>query len=57
MDLITNLPASEWFNSVFTVIDRFSKYVTIISCKATCIALNLARMFYDHIVCKCKDKY
>ena len=52
MDLITHLPTSEGFDLVFTIIDRFSKYVTFIPCKATCTALDLARMFYDHIVCK-----
>ena len=52
MDLITYLPTSEGFDSVFTIVDRFSKYVTFIPCKATCTAPDLARMFYDHIVCK-----
>ena len=52
MDLITHLPTSEGFDSVFTIVDRFSKYVTFIPCKATCTAPDLARVFYDHIVCK-----
>ena len=52
MDLITHLPTSEGFNSVFTIVDRFSKYVILIPCKATCTAPNLARMVYDYIVCK-----
>ena len=52
MDLITHLPISEGFDSVFTIVDRFSKYATFIPCKATCTAPDLARMFYDHIVCK-----
>ena len=52
MDLITHLPTSEGFDSVFTIIDRFSKYVTLFPFKATCTAPDLARMFYDHIVCK-----
>ena len=42
MDLITYLPTSEGFDSVFTTIDRFSKYVTFISCKATFTAPDLA---------------
>ena len=37
---------------VFTIIDRFSKYVAFLPCKATCTAPDLARMFYDHIACK-----
>ena len=52
MDLITHLPTSEGFDLVFIILDRFSKYITFIPCKATCIALDLARIFYDHIVCK-----
>ena len=52
MDLITHLPTFEGFDSVFTIVDRFSKYVPFIPCKATCTALNLARLFCDHIVCK-----
>ena len=52
MYLITHLPTSEGFDSAFRIVDRFSKYVTFIPRKATCTALELARMFYDHIVCK-----
>ena len=28
------------------------KYVTFIPCKPTCTALDLANMFYYHIICK-----
>ena len=52
MDLITHLPISEGFDSVFTIFDRFSKYVTFIPRKATCTAPDLARLFYDNIFCK-----
>ena len=52
MGLITHLPTSEGFDSFFTIVDRFSKYVTFIPCKATCKTPDLARMFYDHIFCK-----
>ena len=52
MDLITHSPTSEGFDLVFTIVDRFSKYVTFIPCKAIFTAPDLARMFYDHIVCK-----
>ena len=52
MDLITHLPTSEGLSLDFTIVDRFSKYVTFIPCKATCTALDLARVLYDHIVCK-----
>ena len=52
MDLITHLPTFERFDSVFTIFDRFSKCKTFIPCNATCTAADLARMLYDHIVCK-----
>ena len=52
MDLITHLPTSEGFDLVFTIVDRFSKYVTFVPCKATCTTPDLAKVFYDHIVCK-----
>ena len=52
MDLITHLPTSKGFDLVFTIVDRFSKYITFIPYKANCTASDLVRMFYDHIVCK-----
>ena len=52
MDFIIHLPTSEDFNLGFTTVDRFSKYIIFIPWKATCTAPDLARMFYDHIVCK-----
>ena len=52
MDLITNLLISKGFDLVFTIVDGLPKYVTFIPCKTTCAAPDVARMFYDHIVCK-----
>ena len=52
MDLITHLLTSKGFDSIFTIIDRFSKYITFIPCKAIFTALELARLFYDNIICK-----
>ena len=51
MALITYLPTPEGFDLVFTIVNRFSKYTTFIPYKGTCIAPDLARIFYDHIVC------
>ena len=50
MYLIIHLPTFEEFDLLYTIIDRFSKYVTFIPCKATCVAPDLAGMFYEHIV-------
>ena len=52
MVLITHLPTSVGFDSVFTIIDGFSKYVTFMPFKATCTALELAGKYYDYIACK-----
>ena len=52
MDLITHLPTSEGFDSILTIIDRFSKYVIFVPFKTTCTDPDLARIFYNHIVCK-----
>ena len=41
MDLITHLLNPEGLDLVFTIIDRFFKFVTFIPCKATCTALDL----------------
>ena len=52
MDLTTHLPTSKGFDSVFIIVDRFSKYVTFIPWKSTCTAPELARMFNNYIVWK-----
>ena len=52
MDLITHLPLSNGFDAVFTIVDRFSKYVTFVPCSTSSTALHLASLFYDNIVCK-----
>ena len=53
MDLITHLLLSNGFDAVLlTIVDRFSKYVTFVPCSTSSTALDLASLFYDHIVCK-----
>ena len=47
-----HLPTSKRFDSAFTIVNRFSKYVTIIPCNVTYAAFDLARVFYDHLVYK-----
>ena len=37
---------------MFTIVDKFSKYVTFLPCSTNSIALDLASLFYDNIVCK-----
>ena len=52
MDLIIHLFLSDGFDAVFTIIDRFSKYVTFIPCSTSSTAVDLAWLFYDHVVCR-----
>ena len=37
---------------MFTIVDRFSKYVTFLPCSTNSTAVDLASLFYDNIVCK-----
>ena len=37
---------------MFTIVDRFSKYVAFLPCSTNGTAVNLASLFYDNIVCK-----
>ena len=52
MDLITHFPLSNSFDAVFTIVGRFSKYVTFVPYSISSTALDLASLFYDNIVCK-----
>ena len=52
MDLITHLFYSYGYNAVFTIMDRFSKYGTLLPCSTNCTAVDLALLFYNNIVCK-----
>ena len=52
MDLITHLLLCNAFNAVFTIVNRFSKYVTFVPCSTSSTALDLAFLFYNNIVCK-----
>ena len=53
MDLVTALPATATgHDAIFTVVNRFSKFATFVPCKTKCSAADVARMFFDNIVCK-----
>jgi hypothetical protein len=49
-DLITSLPVSKSFDTIFTV-DHFSKMVHYIHTKSTATAVNIANLFVTY-VCK-----
>ena len=53
MDLITSLPTTATgYDAVFTIVDRFSKLVTFIPTTTTVTAPGLAKLFFQHIICK-----
>ena len=37
---------------MFTIVYRFLKYVTFLPCSTNTVAIDLASLFYDNIVCK-----
>ena len=48
-NFITDLPLSHDFDTILTVVDRFSKEVELISCTKTCSALDIAKLFMHNI--------
>jgi Integrase zinc binding domain len=50
MDLITDLPLSDGFNSIFTITDHnFTKATIFIPCNKTINALNAAQLYTKHV--------
>ena len=53
MDFITSLPVTQsGYDSILTVVDRFSKFVILIPIHTTVDAADVARLFFDNVVCK-----
>ncbi len=52
MDFVTHLPDSSGFDGIFTIVDRFSKYVKFIPIKGTADAPLIASLFFEHWVCQ-----
>ena len=48
-DFITDLPLSNGFNSILTVVDRFSKETEFIPCNKTATALDTAKLYLFHV--------
>ena len=53
MDLVTSLPETQrGHDAVFSVVDRFSKLVTFVLCVISSTAVDVAQLFFEHVVCK-----
>ena len=53
MDLVMSLPKTyHGHNTVFTVVDRFSKLVTFVPCMTSSIAMDIAWLFFNYVECK-----
>ena len=50
MEFIIGLPKSEDSGSIIVVVDRFSKYATIIAAPTNCTAEEMVRLFLKHVV-------
>ncbi len=55
MDLITDLPDSDGFNTVFTCVEKLSKYVVLVPCRmgdGELSAVDVADLFFSHVVAR-----
>ena len=54
MDFITHLPTTinAGYDSIFTIVDRLSKYVVFVPCVLTASAMDVAQLFCDNFVTK-----
>ena len=53
IDWITHLaPTSRGFDAIFTIVNQFSKLVHFVPRTTTIDAEGIARLFFDHWVCK-----
>ena len=49
VDFITDLPLSNGYDSILTVVDRFSKETEFIPCNKTTMALDTAKLYLFHV--------
>jgi hypothetical protein len=52
MDFIVSLPESSGYDCIFTIVDRFSRFVRFIPCRTSMSAIDCARLFFEHWVCQ-----
>ncbi len=49
MDFVTNLPLSQGFNSMFVVVDQFSKATLVTSCHKAISVDQTAQLYLNHV--------
>lgn len=47
-----NLPVSNGFDAIYTIVDRFSRLVHFIPCKSDLTAADAAKLFFDNWICR-----
>ena len=53
MDFVTNLPeSSRGYDAIFSIVDRFTKYVRFIPCRSNISAVEVAQLFFENWVCR-----
>ena len=53
MDFVTGLPPTQrGDDAILTVVDRFSKHITLIPCRTDVDAPETARLFFENVICK-----
>ncbi len=51
MDIVTHLPLSNGCTAIFSIVDRFSKYVKFLPIQTDADAPEIARLLFDHWIC------
>ncbi len=49
MDFIMDLPLSNGYNAILTIVDKLTKYTHFIPCNTTINEIETAKLFHDHI--------
>ena len=52
MDFITNLPVTtDGHDSILTIVDKFSKFIILLSCTITINAAEVAKLVFNYVIC------
>ena len=53
MDFVVNLPtSSRGYDGIFTIVDRFSRYVRFVPMMTNSSAADVAKLFFEHWLCR-----